>query len=535
MAPLNPFPPGALVAFYSRDSGGDDQDLSIQRQVGEFQRWCAEHQLLPGQVFADEARPGSTVVGRSEFLRMIRHFRSGQAREAGLVVWRFSRFGRNASDRKYYKADIRRLGYTIHSLSDQIPNDRFGKLIEDVLDWKDEYFLEELAEEVSSGLRNIVQTHGAVPGIPPRGFTRQPITVGTRRDGQPHNLHRWAPDPTMIDLVRRAFHMLVRGQSLREIHLATGLYTSINSFTTFFRNPLYKGELHYKDLVIPDYCESVVEPAVWDRAQRILDARSGRRHLGSDAAPSLHPRRVASTWLLSGLARCARCNSPLNGDSARQWAYYTCSRSRRRLDCDAIKIPASQFEQAIIKAIREYIDDPAALQALQSDRLREYDQVASQLPALRAELETRLANLRRQITNLAAAIAEHGHSGALLKSLTALEVQEYELNDELDQLTHLLKSKPVELDPARIAKLRARFDRILGTGTDDEKRQLMAGWIHELHAERDGDTLRAYLELYIPPPSGPDPPSHNIKFPGLHSAPPWGHFPKTTAEKRFLV
>lgn len=515
----NPFPPGSRVAFYSRDSGGDDQDLSIQRQVNEFTRWCEAHKLIPGEIFADEARPGSSVVGRAEFLRMVRHFRSGAVPEVGLVVWRFSRFGRNASDRKYYKADIRRRGYLIHSLSDQIPGDRFGKLIEDVLDWKDEYFLEELAEEVSSGLRNIVETYGAVPGTPPRGFMRQPVNVGTRRDGSPHILHRWAPDPAMSDLVRRAFHMLVRGGTLREIHLATGLYSGVNSYTTFFRNPLYKGELRYKDLTIADYCEPIVEPEIWDRAQRILDVRTLRRHTASKKVPGLHPRRVASPWLLSGLARCARCDAPLNGHVIGRRTYYTCSAAKRRRDCDAPKIPAEHLEQLVTGQVRMLLEDERTLSALQDERLRAYVDATDQLPARQAELETRLANLRRQITNLTNAIAEHGHSPALLGQLTALEVQEYELKDELTTLHDVIKNKPSPLTHERVKSLRARFDRVLANGTDDEKRQLLAGWVHTLQAERDGKTIRAYLELYIPP-SGPDPPA---EFVVLHSAPPWGH------------
>ena len=37
-----PFPPGALVAGYFRDSGGDEQDLSVERQIGEFRRWLVQ-------------------------------------------------------------------------------------------------------------------------------------------------------------------------------------------------------------------------------------------------------------------------------------------------------------------------------------------------------------------------------------------------------------------------------------------------------------------------------------------------------------
>jgi len=200
-----PFPPGDRVAGYFRDSGGDEQDLSIERQVSEFRRWLGENGLHEGQLFTDAARPGSTVVGRAGFQAMLRHFRSGDAAESGLVVWRSNRFGRNTNESQFYKADIRRRGYTIYSLTDKIPPDRYGQVIEYLLDWKDQEFLETLSEDVASGLRHIVETYGAMPGTPPRGFLRQPITVGTRRSGQPHVLHRWVPDETMIPLVRRAY------------------------------------------------------------------------------------------------------------------------------------------------------------------------------------------------------------------------------------------------------------------------------------------------------------------------------------------
>jgi DNA invertase Pin-like site-specific DNA recombinase len=87
-----PFSIGDQVAGYFRDSGGDEQDLSVERQVTEFRRWLAENNLREGTLFTDAARPGSSTVGRQGFQTMIRHFRSGLAEEKGLVVWRSQPF-----------------------------------------------------------------------------------------------------------------------------------------------------------------------------------------------------------------------------------------------------------------------------------------------------------------------------------------------------------------------------------------------------------------------------------------------------------
>jgi len=515
-----PFPPGSVVAGYFRDSGGNEQDLSVSRQIGEFRRWCAEHNLVVGEIFSDVARKGSSVIGRADFLRMIRHFRSGEAREAGLVVWRFSRFGRNTNERQYYKADLRRLGYIIHSLTDNIPNDKFGKLYENFLDFKDEIFLEELSEEVSSGLRNIVENYKCLPGSPPRGFVREPVVVGQRRNGQPHILHKWVPDPDKRDLVHRAFLMLTQGRTLKEIHAATGLFKGVSAFTAFFRNPLYKGRLEYKDLVVEDYCDPIVEPELWDRAQHILDARVQRGgHIRSENI-KLHPRRIASTWLLSGLAICARCGAPLNGHSIKDWEYYVCSRSKRRHDCDAPKVPAKRLEDLVYQAILDYLNNPDAIQEAQSERARLYAQAVDDAPDRMRDIETRLATLRRQITNLTSAIADAGHSAALLKQLTALEAQEAQTKEEYDQLTHLLRSRPSDLPPDAIAQLAASFSPLWNEATLDEKRAILAAWVHEIRAERLDRQIIARIEIYIPPIDGPAPPESNL---GLHTLMPWRH------------
>lgn len=522
-----PFNLGDPVAGYFRDSGGDEQDLSVERQVSEFRRWLGENGLHEGALFKDAARPGSSTVGRAGFQSMLRHFRSGQAEEKGLVVWRSNRFGRNTNESQFYKADIRRRGYIIHSLTDQIPQDRYGQLIEYLLDWKDQEFLETLSEDVASGLRLIVETYGAVPGTPPRGFLRQPVEVGQRRDGRPHILHRWAPDETMTPLVQRAYQMLLDGAPLATIQTVTGLYSSLNSWTTFFRNPLYKGVLHYKDLVIENYCAPVVDPATWERAQRILDARAGRRRMSnSEKVPSLHPRRVASPWLLSGLARCAQCDAPLNGHVIKTWQYYACSRSIRRRDCSAVKIPARPLEEQVIRSIRSLLADPDALDAAQVEHLQQYEQAAADFPARRQEIVARLSNLRRQISRTTEAISAHGHSPALLNKLTALETQEYELKDELARIEVLLQARPEPVTPQRLRRLSDRLDAALANGSPEEQRQALAGWVHKLTVERVDAQILVWLEVYLPPLPGPDPPGGrrggNVV---LHTPSVWGHLP----------
>src|SRR5512139_2121793 len=224
----SPFPPGSLVAAYFRDSGGEDQDQSISQQENYFRSWCAQNGLAVGAVFRDAARQGSSVAGRQAFGDMMRRFRSN-APETGLVIWSYSRFARDFDDAQFYRADIRRRGYLFYSLNDDIPEGAMGRLFEAVIDWKNEQFLEDLSRDVRRGLADLVRSHGAVPGTPPRGFKREPVQIGARRDGRPHIAHRWVPDPDQADLVRQAFALRAAGLPLSQINRQTHLYGSLNS------------------------------------------------------------------------------------------------------------------------------------------------------------------------------------------------------------------------------------------------------------------------------------------------------------------
>jgi len=75
-----PFQPGARIVAYLRDSGGDDQDLSVPQQKQQISQWVADHNLLLTHVFADVATPGSSTIGRNAFKEMINHFHDPQCK-----------------------------------------------------------------------------------------------------------------------------------------------------------------------------------------------------------------------------------------------------------------------------------------------------------------------------------------------------------------------------------------------------------------------------------------------------------------------
>jgi site-specific DNA recombinase len=141
-----PLPPGSRVAGYFCDSGGDEQERSVDQQRRVAEAYCQQHHLVLVRVFADEARSGSTVVGRNGFdnpIHYSRHLAPNAKRRApdapdSILLWDLKRFARDRLDNAFFKADLRRRGYTVIFLSDNIPQGGIGHIYEAMLGWKAE-------------------------------------------------------------------------------------------------------------------------------------------------------------------------------------------------------------------------------------------------------------------------------------------------------------------------------------------------------------------------------------------------------------
>ena len=82
----SPFPPGARLAAYLRDSGSEDQDFSVDQQHQAVSAWCLINGCLITRVYTDRAAPGSTTIGRDQFLKLIHDLRQPDAQIDGLIL-----------------------------------------------------------------------------------------------------------------------------------------------------------------------------------------------------------------------------------------------------------------------------------------------------------------------------------------------------------------------------------------------------------------------------------------------------------------
>jgi len=507
IAPHSNLPPGSVVDAYVRDSGGPRQDASTDQQINELRAYCATYGLALRKIYADVAKSGKTTTGRDEFNNLIDSTIKPESRPAGLLLWNYSRFARELDDSTYYKSLLRKRAIVIHSLTDNIPEGQYGRVVEIIIDIANEEKRRQTSSDAKRGLRDLVEKFGCVPGVPPLGFIRKPVSLAAHRDGSAHIAHRWAPDPDLLPRIKSAFEMRAQGFTLREIHHQLHLYGALNSYKTFFANKIYIGILEFGDLTIENYCEPFVDLVTWRAVQDRIRSYAAAR------STSQHPRRQGSPYIFSGMVYCGKCGSSMAGNTTtrdhlhgRDEAY-RCTRARRRLDCDASRISRRALEDGVLDTLEHYILDPDSLGAIYEIESRaaghREGKRTERIEAIAAE-KTRLT---RQAVNITRAIAERGHSTTLLDKLTELETQISQLKFEQAELASLRFDPGLPLTDDDI-KLASKL--IIATITGDDvvaSRAMLKKFIERVDVKKVDGKLVGEISYVAPQPPPFDAPS----------------------------
>ena len=135
----------------------------------------------------------------------------------------------------------------------------------------------------------------------------------------------------------------------------------------------------------------------------VTKAKSQRvNSLTRSRAPKIaHPRRVGSTYLLSGLVKCHKCNRALSGQDAKsgQFSYYVCQSIMKR-GKDACEIPrlhARRFEELVVGKIRSNVLTEGNIRALVKVVDEQMDGVAGEQRKRLETIEDELEDVKRKL------------------------------------------------------------------------------------------------------------------------------------------
>lgn len=491
-----PLKPGDRVWGYGRDSGGEEQQESVSSQRRHIEEYCERNSLIMANFFADEARVGSTTVGRDGLEDLLYLARQEPRPVEGIVFWSFSRLARNQLDAQFMRADLRRRGYIVHSMTDDIPLNEFSPIIEAMVDWKNERFLTDLSRDVKRGLHDLARKGYAPGGFPPRGYMAKKVQVGTKRDGSPHIANLWVPDPEVAPRVKQAFAMRAAGASYKEIHEVTQVMGTFGSYVPMFRNKTYLGIRKCGETEVADAHEALVDQETWDAVQATLRKKAPSGEDWPEDKP--HPRRARTGYLLSGLAYCAECGAAMvsgtdnvNGHRKTPWRYYLCGRKKREgwAACSSSKIGAEGPEQAVLQLVHERVLTPDFVEALVAEMNRQLENDSpGTLDARIREKRHQIAEMEKAIASLLDLVEKFGATSAGPR-LVEKEAEKARLETELRQLEAQQQSQQLKVSREEVERLLAEMRGVLEGEDIAAKRVLLSKIIARVDMGSTGGEL----------------------------------------------
>ena len=290
------------VALYARvSSDRQDVDLSIAAQLRALRDYAEKHDYLVAREYVDEAESGR-IADRPEFQKMLNEAAKPEAPFKEILVWKFSRFTRKREHAVAFKSMLRRRGVRVVSITEQADDTPTGKLLEAIIESVDEFYSENLAQEVTRGMREAASRGFWMTTYAPYGYKRVHVQDGAAK--RP----KLELNPPADAVVRRVFDMVLQGKSILDVTKtlnAEGIPTTNGkkwlktTIHTMLSHEAYAGTVVWganaKDGAPPVRVEDA-HPAIVSKR----DFQKARRLLGSRAPKKVNPRRASSPYLLSG-------------------------------------------------------------------------------------------------------------------------------------------------------------------------------------------------------------------------------------------
>ncbi len=381
------------VVIYARMST-DRQNKRSPAQQEQNIRDLIKRLKLPWTVVAvyvDSGISARTTRMRPEFLRMVSDLTSGRIDADLILVDTYERFSR-ADNSVQIRNKLERRGVFVCTAdtSFEDPTSDTGRIMATVESVRASSNNRIKGRDVRRGKKDAVRQKKWPGGPPPLGIGLENV-METRNGIESVAYRTPVIEPVGACIVRLIFRLAdERGWGGTRIKKYLDRLPQIpDRFKPFksttisdqLRNCLYIGRMEWgrnctgienevrvvepvedetEWAVDDDYCESIIDRAVWDRVAAMIASR--KRPTGDDFE-SCRGAGVALKYPLSGLVRCNECSRSMviNGSSAyttasgeqRRYTSYVCPRYRDG-DCDnSVRIPESWLVSEVFKLVRE--------------------------------------------------------------------------------------------------------------------------------------------------------------------------------------
>lgn len=441
----------------SADGPGAESD-SIQNQRTYLNTWAAEHGFVITREFVDDGHTG-TDFDRPGFQELNTCLLDGSVR--CVIVKDLSRLGRNyAETGRYLEQIFPRMGVRFIAVNDQYDSAQNTDTNQQMAVFKNvfnDFYAADASAKVRTSL-GILKRQGK--------FLGRQAPYGYRID--PADKYHLLPDEATAPVVQRIFSLFLGGTSRTGIakmlnreeipsparqkemtdksRSFTGLWNA-ETIRRILSHPVYRGDMAQQFTRTVSYkvhTRRRVDPADWIVVENTHQPLVSREDFAL-AQKLLRVRTYETTdhpHLLTGIAYCADCGSPLYAKKRGKYWYLNCYgyyRDPTMHRCSSHSIREDLVLQAVTDALRSLAQDRVDPQAIARQRT-EAQMGKTDIDAQRRKLEQRLEKAKR--TRLS---AYKDKASGLLSEEEFVYIS-HDLRREEEQCTKLLEQLNQEAD-----------------------------------------------------------------------------------------
>lgn len=466
------------AAAYARYSTDRQQENSIEYQLTEIRRYCAENGITITATYTDKAKSG-TNVDRSDFQKMLD---AAQRKEFdAVVIYDITRGSRDVADWFSFRKEMMRLGIRVISATQQLGDITKSSdfLVELLNVGIGQYEVLETRQKSIAGVAEKAKQGVFLGGVAPLGYD---IRAG-----------KYIINFEEARTVRTIFDLYGKGKSYDEILAAVkgavgkhGRPLGKNSLHSILTNERYIGVYTWNKrqvklfrqwaggapnpncVRIEGIIPVIIDDLTWERVQKRLS--DNKRNASNKAK---------RTYLLSGLIECEVCGAAYVGHTSTntkgvETRYYVCGNKYRTHTCKAKNINAAEIEGFVVDGLKRYFLELD----FEEEAQRIADMVNNSTPDLKAE-RAELAGIEAKLNNgLRAILNGFDNFPELQDEMDKLRVRKRELEEIIARRTASVR----EVDPADIVRI---YNYALDHW-DDDFPTIVREHVTKIYAHADG-------------------------------------------------
>ena len=470
--------------------------------------------------YEDAGKSGKSIEGRASFCRMMEDIKSGKDGVAYVLVFKLSRFGRNAADVLSTLQVMQDFGVNLICVEDGIDSSKdagkdAGKLMISVLSAVAEIERENIRVQTMEGRIQKAREGRWNGGFAPYGYRLVDGVLQINEDEAPAIrtiFEQYVNTDTGANglskyLETHGFQKLARQNGTSPLFSATLI-------RAILKNPVYCGKIAFgrrklekihgtrneyhqvpqeNYLLVDGLHEGIVSEELWNAAQVKLLAQSKRYE-------PVNRSKTEQAHLLSALVKCPICGAGMysnkctkrkkDGTPYKSFSYYSCKhrKMQRGQKCDFNKqIQEEVLDNAVVEVIIKLVSNPKFVAMMQEKINSKVNTTAIEQEIAAAEKQLRqYHSVKSKITEEIDALDPDERHYIIRKS--DLDERLYRMYDKIEEAENNLmdaraKKQAIEADKItgdNIYKVLICFEKLYNVMNPLERKKLMEHLISEI-------------------------------------------------------